>query len=175
MHFLDHALAWARGEAFEMLLLALAGALVLVLAGVLWRLAPTPVGQALPLPLAAIALVFLVAGLGGYLDAVGRPAEHAVAFGRDPVAFVHAERARVEAFQALYTYTTVGAAVAFAAAVALFALYQNATLRAVAVALAFAGLSGLVVDMFSKERSATYARAIEAEIERLDNAGRERS
>ncbi|MDE0000478.1 MAG: hypothetical protein OXQ89_22255 [Rhodospirillaceae bacterium] len=51
MHFLDHTLAWVPGEAFEMSLLALAGAMVLVAAGVLWRLAPTPIGQALPLPL----------------------------------------------------------------------------------------------------------------------------
>ncbi|MYI69489.1 MAG: hypothetical protein F4103_12350 [Boseongicola sp. SB0673_bin_14] len=175
MNFLDNTLAWARGEAFEMSLLALAGALLLAAAGALWRLAPTPAGQALPLPLAVLALVFLVAGLAGSIDATGRLEAYAAAFDRDPAAFVHAERARVEAFQSLYAWTMIGAAAAFAVAVALFALSGHATLRAVAVALALAGLSALVVDMFSKERAATYARAIEAEIERLDEAGRERS
>ncbi|WP_420583670.1 hypothetical protein [Ruegeria sp.] len=170
MQFLDHTLAWARGEAFEMSLLATAGVVVLVVAGLMWRFAPTPVGQALPIPLVVVALIFLAGGLGGSIGSQDRLADYAAAFNQDPVAFVHAEKARVEAFEALYTYTLIGAAVAFAAALALFVFSEHATLRAIAVALVFLGLSALIVDMFSKERAVTYANAIEAEIEQTTSS-----
>ncbi len=168
MTFLDHSVEWLRGEAFEMALLAGVGSLIMIMAAGLWRLAPTPLGQALPIPLAAVALLFLVAGLAGSSGTSARVAAFTDAFEADPLAFVEAERARVDAFQALYTYTMIGAAVCFAAALAIFALSEHPVHRAVAVTLAFVGVSGLVVDMFSKERSNRYSDAINAEIARTE-------
>ncbi len=168
MSFLDHTMIWAKGEAFEMLLLALAGTLLLAAAGLLWKLAPTPVGQALPIPLSVVAMIFVAAGIVGTFGNSGQLAKYESAYEQSPISFVHAEKARVEQFEDLYAYTIIGAAIAFAAAIVMFKLSENETLRAIAIALVVIGLSGLVIDMFSKERAMTYAQAIDAEIVRLN-------
>ncbi len=163
---LDHAIVWQRGEAFEMLLLSAVGVAVLILAAGLWRYAPTAMGQALPLPLAAVGLLFLIAGIIGSLGTQARLDALEAAFVADPVAFVQAETVRVTAFQSLYTYTLIGAAVSFAIAVLIFALSEHHMLRAIAVSLALVGLTGLVVDMFSQERANRYSAALESECAR---------
>ena len=168
MTFLDHSIAWQRGEAFEMMVLAGAGGVVLILAVGLWRSAPTALGQALALPLVVVALIFLAAGVLGSLGTTERLAAFSAAFEADPVAFVQAEKARVEAFQRLYTYTIIGAAGAFTGAVMIFVFSEHPLLRAIAVSLAFIGLTGLVVDMFSKERADRYSAAIQSELARTE-------
>jgi len=151
-----------------MLLLALAGILLVMLAGLLWKLAPTPIGQALPIPLSVVAMIFIVPGIVGALGNSSKLAKYESAYEQSPTGFVHAEKARVKKFEDLYTYTLIGATIAFAMAIVMFKLSENETLRAIAVALVLIGLSGLVVDMFSKERATTYEQAIDAEIVRLN-------
>jgi len=168
MTFLDHTLAWARGEDFEMALLAGAGLIVLMVAVLFWRLATTPVSQSLPIPLAVVALLFLAVGIGGLLGTPAKIAAYTAAFEQDPVQFMHAEKDRVEGFQTLYIGTMVGAAISFAAALLIFAFTLHPLARAIAFTIAFLGLSGLVFDMFSKERAMTYADAIDAELSRLE-------
>jgi len=168
MGFLDHTMIWAKGEAFEMSLLVLAGTLLLAMAGLLWKLAPTPVGQALPIPLSVVAMLFIVAGIVGTSGNSSRLDEYESAYEQSPARFVHAEKVRVKKFEALYTYTIIGAAIAFAMAIVMFKLSENETMRAIAVTLVLVGLSGLVIDMFSKERAKTYEQAIDAETVRLN-------
>ncbi len=168
MSFLDHTMIWAKGEAFEMSLLTLAGALLLLIAGLLWKLAPTPTGQALPIPLSVAAMIFVVAGIIGTLGNSAKLAKYESAYEQSPASFVYAEKARVKKFEALYTYTIIGAAIAFAMAIVIFKLSSNETLCAIAVTLVLIGLSGLLIDMFSKERAKTYEQAIDAEIVRLN-------
>lgn len=168
MNFLDHTMTWTKGEAFEMSLLAVTGVLVLCIAGLLWRCSPTPVGQALPIPLTVVALIFLVAGVAGLLGTPSKVAMYTSAFEQASAEFVKAEKSRVEAFDTIYTYTLIGTILAFNVAVCLFALSETPTLRAIAVALVFIGLSALVIDMFSKERAVNYEQAINAEIKRLN-------
>ncbi len=167
MNFIDHTVIWAKGEAFEMSLLVLAGALLLVIAGLLWKLAPTPVGQALPIPLSVVAMIFIVAGIVNTFGNSSKLAKYESAYAQSPASFVQAEKARVKKFEDLYTYTIIGAAIAFAMAIVVFKLSGNEMLRSIAVALVLIGFSGLVIDMFSKERAATYEQAIDAEIVRL--------
>lgn len=169
MTFLDHAIEWLRNEAFEMSLLACAGVVILIIAAALWRFAPTPMGQALPIPLAIIALLFLGAGLGGALGTPAKIATFNEAYALDPRAFLYAEKARVEAFQILYTYTLIGAAIVFAIALMLFAVSEQVMLRAIAICLVFLGLSGLVIDVFSKERSNRYYEVIKAEVSQSEH------
>ncbi|MCY4051358.1 MAG: hypothetical protein OXE41_07230 [Gammaproteobacteria bacterium] len=168
MNFLDHTMIWAKGETFDMLLLALVGTLLFVIAGLLWKFAPTPVGQALPIPLSVVAMIFIIAGMVSNWGNSSRLAQYESAYEQSAASFVHAEKARVSAFEAIYTYTIIGAAIAFAIAIVLFQLSENETIRAIAITLALIGLSGLVIDMFSKERATTYEQAIDAEIARLN-------
>ncbi len=167
MTLLDHTLAWARGEDFEMALLAGAGLIILMIAALFWRLAATPVSQSLPIPLAAVAFLFLAVGIGGLLGSPARIAAYTTAFEQDPVQFVHAEKSRVEGFEVLYAATIIGAAIGFAVALLIFAFTLHPLARAIAITIAFLGFAGLVFDMFSKERAMTYADAIDAELVRL--------
>ena len=169
MNFLDHTMIWAKGEAFEMSLLALVGALLLVIAGLLWKFAPTPVGQALPIPLSVVAMIFIVAGMVSTWGNSVKLTQYESMYEQSAPRFVHAEKARVRKFEDLYAYTIIGAAMAFAIAIVLFQLSENETIRAIAVTLVLIGLSGLVVDMFSKERAKIYEQAIDAEIVRLND------
>ena len=150
-----------------MSVLALAGAVLLLIAGLIWKLASTPVGQALPIPLAVVAMIFIVAGLVGIFGTPNKLAQYESAYEQSPTSFVHAEKARVKTFEALYTYTIIGAAIAFAAALVMFTLSDNVTMRAIAVALVLIGFSGLVIDMFSQERATAYEQAIDVEMMRL--------
>ncbi|MCY4258902.1 MAG: hypothetical protein OXC91_01380, partial [Rhodobacteraceae bacterium] len=165
--FLDHTLIWTKGEDFEMALLVGAGLIVLIVAVLFWRLAATPISQSLPIPLVIVALLFLAVGIGGLLGSPAKIAEYTAAFEQDPEGFVHAEKDRVEGFRVLYIYTIIGAAIAFAISVLIFAFTLHPLARAIAVTMAFLGLAGLVFDMFSKERAMTYADAIDAELNRL--------
>ncbi len=167
MSFFDHTVIWSKGEILEVSLVALVGALLFVIAGLFWKLASTPVGQALPIPLSVVAIIFIVTGIVGSIGTSSKLAKYEIAYEQSPSSFVHTEKARVKKFETVYAYTLIGAAIAFAIAIVMFKLSENETLRAVAVTLVLVGLSGLVIDMFSKERAATYERAIDAEIVRL--------
>jgi len=113
-------------------------------------------------------MIFIVPGIVGALGNSSKLAKYESAYEQSPTGFVHAEKARVKKFEDLYTYTLIGATIAFAMALVMFKLSENETLRAIAVALVLIGLSGLVVDMFSKERATTDEQAIDAEIVRLN-------
>lgn len=173
MTFFDSTIVWAKGEAFEMLVLAVAGVAVLLTAGLLWKFGTTPVGNALPAPLVVVAMIFILSGIGGYVTSPGKIAEFEVAYEESPVAFITAEKTRVENFDVIYRYTIVGAGLAFFAAILVFSLTLNPIARAVAVALVAIGLAGLVIDMFSKERAVAYEFAIDTELARINEASRD--
>lgn len=164
MNILDHAVIWAKGEAFEMTIVAIAGAIVLLLAGLVWKLGTTPVGQALPIPLTVVAAIFLSAGISGILGTSSKIEQFESAFKESSVSFVQAEKARVEKFDTIYNYTIMGAAIAFAAAIIMFKFYPGPMVKAIAIAIVITGAAGLIIDMFSAERAQIYMNAIDSEI-----------
>lgn len=164
MSFFEHSRAWYQGESLDMAVLAAVGITLLLAAALFWRLGHTPLGQAMALPLAVVALIFLGAGVSGVVGTPAKIAAAEVRFRADPQAYVQAERARVDGFEALYRYTMLGAALAFALAVAAFALSDGPNTRAIAFALALLGTSALLIDAYSQERAAGYATAIDAQL-----------
>ena len=74
--------------------------------------------------------------------------------------FIQAEKERVEGFQSLYTFTKYLALGLFATAVCIFFFTQNRYWQAAAIAMVVLGLSGLVIDYFSKERADSYYEVI---------------
>ena len=168
MTFLDHSLAWLRGEAFEMLLVSLVGIIILALAVVLWRIGQSPFAQTLPYMLIIVAAIFIMAGVWSYVMTPRQTKLYTESFEQDPQAFVVTEQKRVAGFERTYHYTIIGAAVAFTVAVLLFLLSNNIWARSSAVAIVFIGFSGLVIDMFSEHRAQSYRQAIEQEIARIE-------
>lgn len=164
MSFIEHTHDWLRGEAVDMAVLSATGLALLSLAFVLWRFVTTPLGQALVIPTLLVSLLFLVVGFYGVVSTPIKIAEFSAAYDLDPLGLVQAEQTRVAGFQALYTYTLMGATIGFALATGLFLATDQAVWRAIAIALVFVGLSALVIDGFSKERAATYAAQIEEEL-----------
>ena len=162
--FLKHSIDWAQGEMSDAVVLACVGLILVVLGPTVHRLSSGPAGKALLMPLLAVGTLFVVAGVYGYLSNSSRIDEFTAAFTADPGTFLAAEQHRVEEFQSLYTYTQIFAALCFTVAVGLFAGSLNPTLRATAVALVLLGLTGLVIDFFSKERADTYYAHIEATV-----------
>ncbi|MGB1294588.1 MAG: hypothetical protein ACPG6V_03850 [Flavobacteriales bacterium] len=70
--------------------------------------------------------------------------------------FIQKEIERVEGFQYLYTFTKYLALGLFSVSLLIFFFWDNKQAQAVAIVLIILGLSGLVIDYFSKERSEVY-------------------
>jgi len=64
----------------------------------------------------------------------------------------------------MYTMTLIIALVCFVSAVLVFWFSNSPTLKAVAIAVAIFGISGLVIDHFSEERASNYSQKIEQAI-----------
>jgi len=160
MEFIDHTVAWSKGEDLETILMTVAGVMTLGLAGAFWFFGTTPGAKAIVLPLAAIAAILIAFGIGTLIGSPARLDALIQAWQADPQAFVTAEKARVEGFVSLYRGTIIGAAIACAIAVLIFTLSLNLHLRSIAIALVLLSALGLIVDYFSKERADTYYRAI---------------
>lgn len=87
-------------------------------------------------------------------------AQYQTSYLKDTVAFVHSEKTRVEGFQSLYTFTKYLASGLFTASIIIFFFLQNKNWQALAIAMVILGLSGLVIDYFSKERADIYYQII---------------
>lgn len=74
--------------------------------------------------------------------------------------FVTAEKKRVEDFQYLYPLSLSISAVCFVIAVVFLGFMKNHHLHAIAIALTVFGFAFMVIDYFSKERSAIYYKQI---------------
>lgn len=163
MELVRYSIAWVRGEILEMTVVAIAGITFAALGILFWRLGVTPLARAMLVPLVVVGVLFASIGVSGYVSNQRRIPAFEQAFRDDATAFARAEKERVEGFQYMYTITNVLAPICFAVAVLLFWLTLNPHARAVGIALVLFGLSGLVIDGFSKERADLYyARVTEA-------------
>jgi lipoprotein signal peptidase len=63
--------------------------------------------------------------------------------------------------------TIIVASVCFAISICVFLSTNNQLLKAIGLALIIFGLTGLVIDYFSKERAEDYYKAITKKIDRL--------
>ncbi|UTW62833.1 hypothetical protein KFE98_01350 [bacterium SCSIO 12741] len=160
MNFLDHTLNWYRGEVFEALISAGFGIALILLALLFWRMGTTQGAQALLFPLLVLGLIL---GGSGIYNAYSNRAK-AVQLEQNTTevnaAFIQAEKERVEGFQYLYTFTKFLATFLFTVALVIFFFVSGKIWQAIAIAMIIMGLSGLVIDYFSKERADTYYEII---------------
>lgn len=160
MNLIDYTIDWHKGEAFEATLFGSFGVVVILLAILSWTLGKTPNTQALLIPLLVVGTIFISSGISGVISNQNTIKQLEQLEMTDSAAFVKAEKERVEGFQSLYLYTKIGAGIAFFLAVLLFFVTHNRHWQAIAIALVLLGLTGLVIDYFSKERADHYYQII---------------
>ena len=164
MDFLEHAIAWCKGEIFEARLILIFGIVVVISAFLFYKLGSTPGAKAMLFPLLVVGTVFIASGASMSYSNPKRIVEFQKANTENPEAFVLSEKERVEGFQYMYTMTLIIASAFFVVAMVLFWFTNNHTLKAIGIALVLFGLSGLVIDYFSSERADIYYEQIMDEL-----------
>jgi len=166
MEFIEHSVAWCRGEIFEGRMLALFGAAIVLLALVFARLGSTTSARAMFLPLLVVGALALLVGLSRSFSNQARIGKYSAAYAADATAFVHSERERTEAFIKWYPYTMYTFAVVIMIGCAVFLWKPTPLGRAVGLATVILGLGVLFLDHFSEERAARYHDQILQELGR---------
>jgi peptidoglycan/LPS O-acetylase OafA/YrhL len=160
MNFTNHTLEWYKGEAFESILTAGFGILLLIFAILVWILGTTPGAKAMVIPLIVIGCIIAGPGISNTLS-IRKSITHYEQFEPDDEnAFVISEKSRVERFDSLYTFTKFLALGLFAMAILIFFFLKNQHALASGIAMIILGLSGLVIDYFSQERADVYYQEI---------------
>ncbi len=164
MDFIHHTTNWIKGEIFEATIFGSFGLLTIICSLLFWKFGETPNSKALIIPLIIVGLFFLGTAFSGISSNKKKIPQYTEAYKQDKSAFVKSEKARVEGFQYLYTMTIIIASVCFVLAICAFVFTHNATLRGIGIALAIFGITGLIIDYFSKERADNYYKEIATEI-----------
>ena len=166
MEFIEHTIAWCRGEIFEGRMLALFGAFVAVVALAFWRFGSTPSARAMFVPLLLVGGLALAVGLSMSFNNQARIRTYQAAYADDPAAFIQAERERTEAFIWWYPYTMYSFSAVILIGCAVFLWKPTPLGRAIGLATLTLGLAVLFLDHFSEERAAGYHAQIIQELER---------
>lgn len=165
MEIIDHAITWCKGEIFEGRIILFAGIIVIILAFLFFKLGTTPNAKAMLYPLLVVGILFVAVGISMPYSNSKRIVEFQKAYTENPEGFVQSEKERVEGFRYMYTVTLIIALVSFAFALLVFWFSNSSMLKAVAIAMALFGISGLVIDHFSEERASIYYQKIEKAIQ----------
>ncbi len=166
MEFIEHTVAWCRGEIFEGRLLALFGAVVVAASLAFWRFGSTPSARAMFVPLLVVGALALAVGLSMSFNNQSRIGTYQSAYAENPAAFVQSERERTEAFIRWYPYTMYTFSVITILGLAVYLWRPTPLGRALGLATLVLGLAVLFLDHFSEERAAVYHSQIVQELER---------
>jgi O-antigen/teichoic acid export membrane protein len=166
MDFIQHTINWVKGEIFEAIIFGGFGLLTIICSLLFWIFGATLNSKAVTIPFSLVGIFFLITAISGIVNNNKRVREYTDAYQLNKVEFVFSEKKRVEDFQYLYKMTIIIASVSFALALSFFYLSDNFRLRAVGLALILFGMTGLVIDYFSKERADNYYKTILMQIER---------
>ncbi len=160
MTILEHSIAWAKGEQFEGMCIAIGGVITMVVAFLFWKYGTTPNAKALVVPSLVLGVLFVLMGIAMINSNGKRPAEFQQAYESDHAQFLLDEKKRVEEFQILYPISLGVSATFFLITLIAFVWSKNPTFHAIGIALAVFGIALIVIDYFSKERAAIYYELI---------------
>ncbi|MCC5945331.1 MAG: hypothetical protein JJT94_10370 [Bernardetiaceae bacterium] len=160
MNILEHSIAWAKGEQFEGMCIAIGGLATIVLTFLFWKYGTTPNAKSLVLPSLVLGVLFILMGIAMINSNGKRPVAFQQAYESDSVQFLLDEKKRVEEFQILYPISLGVSAVFFLITLIGFVWTRNPTIHAIGIALSVFGWALIVIDYFSKERAAIYYEQI---------------
>lgn len=164
MEFVEHSIAWCRGEIFEGRMIAVFGVLVSLAALAFWRFGTTPFGKALFIPWLIFGLACIAGGFYMQNSNQQRIKTYTESFKEDPDAFVQSEKARAENFIRWYPITMYTTAALMIGGLACYLFWGGAWGRSIGLTILLIGLAVLVIDHFSEERAHTYYGHIEARL-----------
>lgn len=160
--FIQHTVAWCKGEVFEGRLILLFG-LALLAAGVaLWLSGTTPHAKALVIPALVVSLLSIPTGLNLSRKNARNLAGYQQAYAQNPHQFVRQEKQRTENFIKWYPYTRWGMGAVTVVGLALLLLLASPTGKAIGLGLVLLAFAVLVIDYFSEERAGIYHQHIVA-------------
>ena len=156
MEFIDHSIAWCKGEIFEARFILGFGVLLIILAMVFYAQGMSPGSKAMLWPLLVVGAIFTTSGTSMIVSNNKRIKEYTVAFEQDAAAFISSEKARVEEFKSWYPairYVASGLAIAGLGCM----LFWHVPIgRTIGIALILTALATFVIDFFSEERADLY-------------------
>lgn len=157
---IEHTLNWYKGEIFEAKFILAFGVATIVVASLFRYFGNTLNSKALFIPLLIVGLIFIIIGCSMACSNQKTMATVEQASKENIDEFVTGEKKRVEGFQYLYPLSLSISAVCFVIAVVFLGFMKNHHLHAIAIALTVFGFAFMVIDYFSKERSAIYYKQI---------------
>lgn len=160
MSMIEHSIAWAKGEQFEGMCIAVGGIVFVVLAILLYKSGTTINAKALVIPTLVFGLLFTL--MGGYMMYANgqRQLDFQRAYEKNSIEFIHQEKKRVEDFQFMYPTSLAISAICFLITLIAFVWSKNPNFHAIGIVLSVFGVSLIIIDFFSKERAAIYYEQI---------------
>lgn len=153
---IQNSLTWYNGEIFEARFILGFGVITIVVGLLFYFYGNVPTAKALLIPLIVIGSIFTAIGANMSLSNQKKVSEVVATYTKDKVAFVDAEKKRVEDFQYLYPMSIGISLVCFAVALGLLYFVKNTQWQAIAIALILFGSAFAIIDYFSKERATIY-------------------
>lgn len=160
MALIEHSIAWAKGEQFEGMCIAIGGLMSIILAGVLWKYGTTINAKSMVIPTMVFGALFTLMGSYMVYSNGQRLIEFQQAYESNSEQFTIAEKKRVEDFQFMYPASLAISAVCFLITLAAFVWSKNPNFHAISILLSVFGLSLIIIDFFSKERANNYYEQI---------------
>jgi len=160
MEFIDHTLAWCRGEIFEGKMVALFGLTVLIISFLYWKFGSTPFAKAMILPMLVVGVLNFSAGAYLIINNHKRIENYPAKFKSNPIEFITSEKSRVENFSKLYPIIAWTMSGVMLIGIVTFLLIEGANGRAIGLALILFSFSLLFLDHFSTERAQMYYKEI---------------
>jgi hypothetical protein len=160
MEFIEHAIAWCKGEIFEAKLILLFGIIVLVSAFLFFKGGTTPSAKAMLYPLLVVGIMYSAIGGGMLYSNPKRIVEFKQAYAENPTAFIESEKKRTDEFISWYPKTRYIMMVLGVIGILLFLFWAVPIGRAIGISLIIMMLGTFVVDHFSEERAEIYHKHI---------------
>lgn len=153
---IQNTLTWYNGEIFEAKFILGFGIITIVVGLLFYFYGNVPTAKALLIPLIVIGSIFTAIGTNMNLSNQKKISEVVATYTKDNVAFIDAEKKRVEDFQYLYSMSIGISLVCFAVALGLLYFVKNTQWQAIAISLILFGSAFAIIDYFSKERATIY-------------------
>jgi hypothetical protein len=164
MNFQHYTIEWYKGEIFESTISGGFGLVIIITTLLLQLLETTDNAKALFWPLLLVGFILISAGIYNRQNNISILNEvKKTTINKE---YIIKEKQRVENFQSLYTFTKTFSGVLFLTAILIFFLISNRFWLSIALSMVLLGLSGLVIDYFSKERADIYYERILEELGR---------
>ena len=164
MEFIQHTINWCKGEIVEGSMVALWGALIVIVSTLFRKFGATPFTKAMFVPLLVVGLLCLIVGGSLVVNNNRRIIAYQKAYEINPREFIQSEKERTDNFIKWYPYTMYITAVIIMVGIGCYLFWASAWGRAIGLSLLLLGLSVLFLDSFSEERADIYHQAIVNEL-----------